>query len=246
MRYHQCWSQLVQKTSRLTTSQSSPAPSQGFPHHTVAASPAGRAASYAAPTAVAAASAEDKPASDKCEALSSATGSQLDDSCRNRECASLAQAEPLYAPVIFAVATTAAGQTSFRRSSSVVERATEGIPRGEGAAAAVALPSEEQAQLSVFVQMEYFELTLQRFIREGRTLRISDVWRLFMQVSASTASVTNTVAAAVPAYKTVATSFACCPLSIHLPTTVTIAAFGGVAAVAVLLQTYLTPHCCTL
>lgn len=135
--------------------------------------------------------------------------------------------------MVFAVATTAAGQTSCRRSSSVVERAKDGIPRGEGAPAAVALPSEEQAQLSVFVQMEYFELTLQRFIREGRTLRISDVWRLFMQVSANTASVANTVAAAVPAYRAVATSFACCPLSIHLRTAVTIAAFGGVAAVAV-------------
>lgn len=69
MRYHQCWSQLVQKTSRLTTSQSSPAPSQGFPHHTVAASPAGLSAAYAASTAVAAAGAEEKPASDKGEAL---------------------------------------------------------------------------------------------------------------------------------------------------------------------------------
>ncbi|KAL8428222.1 hypothetical protein Efla_005324 [Eimeria flavescens] len=45
---------------------------------------------------------------------------------------------------------------------------------GEGA--------EPQAQLSVRVQMEYFELTLAKLIQQGKALSISEVWRLFMQL----------------------------------------------------------------
>ncbi|CDJ35676.1 uncharacterized protein EMH_0099660 [Eimeria mitis] len=73
-----------------------------------------------------------------------------------------------------------AGDREGERGGSA--EATEAATAAATAAAPAAATAENQTQLSVFVQMEYYGLTLQRLAKEGRTLRIADVWRLFMQL----------------------------------------------------------------
>lgn len=89
----------------------------------------------------------------------------------------------------FASETLAAGGGSGAGLSSST---ASSLAEGEAERDAAAL------QLCVFVQMEYFELSLEKVLLEGRPCHTSDVWSLFMQVRPSTDKALTRVVADSP------------------------------------------------